>query len=278
MDPLARDLCRLARRLVKADVELFLVGGYGLVLKAQAIRDLGVETVAPTPFPRATEDLDVLLTAEIVADPTRMGAIKRALEGLEYEPIPGREHYQWSRELGGTNRTIKIDILGQVPEDTSSLRMGERRMRPRNAEGLLANPMAEAEFIRVKANYVEVCRDGPPATVALPHPFSYLLLKLHAFDDRKHDERMDFGRHHAFDLYRNVAMMTKREWDEVEELVSDHGESATMIHARGLVQRLFGGPEALGGIRVREHIRATGVDTAGYTVDEFLGDLQELFG
>lgn len=278
MDPLARDLCRLARRLEAADVELFLVGGYGLVRKAQTIHNLGVETVAPNPFLRATEDLDVLLTAEIVADATRMDAIKRALEELDYEPIPGREHYQWSRELDGTDRSVKIDILGQVPEDTSSLKMGERRMRPRNVEGLHANPVAEAVFIKELASQLEVCRDSPAVTVALPHPFNYLLLKLHAFDDRKHDERTDLGRHHAFDLYRIVAMMTRKEWDEVEELVGDHGESATMIHARGLVQRLFVGPEALGGIRVREHIRATGVDTAGYPVEEFLGDLQELLG
>lgn len=94
------------------------------------IRDLGVETVAPTPFPRATEDLDVLLTAEIVADATRMDAIRRALEKLEYEPIPGREHYQWFRELDGSDGTIKIDVRGWPGRAVRSRALGSRTSKP----------------------------------------------------------------------------------------------------------------------------------------------------
>lgn len=54
MDPLRADLCRLARELASSDVRLALVGGYGLLVKAEYIRKNQLETVGTAGFPRAT--------------------------------------------------------------------------------------------------------------------------------------------------------------------------------------------------------------------------------
>lgn len=279
MDPLRADLCRLARRLATDDVPLLLVGGYGILLKADYIRTNDLETVAPTFFPRATDDLDVLLTAPVVADANRMAAVRDALRELGYEPMTGGEYYQWSRDLegeGGTASRVRIDLLGQIPEQQAGMKVTDRRMRPEHFEGLHAHPVVEAAVAHKNPIHVDVCPEGSSGTVALPHPFNFLLLKLFALDDRKNDPDLDLGRHHAFDLYRVVAMLTRKEWREVPELRSRHSEYDVVRRAGRLVRRLFSDIESVGSIRLREHIRRTEVDASAYPVEEFLSDLHEL--
>ena len=279
MDPLRFDLCRLSRRLASADVRLLLVGGYGILLKAEYVRGNQLDTVAPTLFPRATDDLDVLLTGQIVADVDSMEALRASLRELGYEPVTGGVYYQWFRGLEaeeGPGTRVRIDLLGQIPEDRSAVRLTERRMRPHDFQGLHAHPVVEAAFVHEKVTLHDVCPDPPAARVAIPHPFSFLLLKLFAFDDRRNDPDVDRGRHHAFDLYRVVSMVTAEEWREVSELRSRHGDHAVVRRARRVVRMYFSDPEALGSLRLREHARRSAVDLSTYSVDEFLGDLQEL--
>lgn len=279
MDPLRSDLCRLARRLAPDDVRLLLVGGYGILLKADYIRANDLETVAPTFFPRATDDLDLLLSAQVVADADRMEAVRDALREFGYAPLTGGEYYQWSRDLEGDDGAwsrVRIDLLGQVPEEQSGMKITDRRMRPHDFEGLHAHPVVEAAVAHEKPTLIDVCPEGSAGTVALPHPFSFLLLKLFALDDRKNDPDVDLGRHHAFDLYRVVAMLTREEWREVSELRSRHSENDVVRRARRLVRMLFSDLESPGSIRLREHIRRTGVDVSAYPVEEFLADLHEI--
>ncbi len=279
MDALRADLCRLARRLSPEDIRLMLVGGYGLILKAEYLRANDIETVAPTHFPRATDDLDVLLTAQVVADINRMEAVRDALRHHGYEPVAGGEYYQWSRALEAEDEPasrVRIDLLGQIPEDRSEVKITERRIRPHDFRGLHAHPVVEAAFAHEHTTLVDVCPRPPAATVALPHPFNFLLLKLFALADRKDDPDVDRGRHHAFDLYRVVSMLTSEEWREVSELRTRYGDHEVVRRARRLVRELFSGPETVGSLRLREHVRQSGVDLSVYPVEEFLGDLQEL--
>lgn len=279
MDALRADLCRLARRVDSGDVRLLLVGGYGILLKAEHLRANHLDTVAPTLFPRATDDLDVLLTAQVVANINRMEAIRDALRELGYEPVTGGEYYQWYRDLeaeDGSPSRLRIDLLGQIPEDRSEVKLSDRRMRPHDFEGLHAHPVVEATFVHERPTLVDVCPQPPAATVALPHPFSFLLLKLFAFDDRRDDPDVDYGRHHAFDLYRVVSMLTPEEWREVSELRSRYRENEVTRRARQLVREHFSDPETVGSLRLREHVRRSAVDLSTYPVDEFLDDLQEL--
>lgn len=277
-DPLRLDLCRLAAFLESSEVRLFVAGGYGLILKAEYLRENELRTVAPTPFPRATTDLDIFLSADVIADARKMSAVQEGLETMGYEPVPGRENYQWSRvvEFGGRDVTVKFDVLGQIPRDTAGLSVRPRRMRPHGFTGLHAHPAEEAEFIHERSLAVEVCGEGKRGSVEIPHPFNYLLLKLYAFDDRKEDGDVDYGRHHAFDLYRIVAMLTEEEWDQVRDLRRRHADSGVVRRATAIVEEKFPDEDQIGAIRIREHVRRAGVDTTPYPVPEFLSDLREL--
>jgi hypothetical protein len=91
------------------------------------------------------------------------------------------------------------------------------------------------------------------ATVFVPQGFSYLLMKLHAFYDRRDDPDKDMARHHAIDLYRIVAMMTPREYEVVERLAKDFREGLAVENSRRIVNEFFSGLEQLGILRMREH-------------------------
>jgi hypothetical protein len=45
--------------------------------------------------------------------------------------------------------------------------------------------------------------------VAIPQAFSYAMMKLFAFRDRKDDAEKEFAQHHALDMYRIIAMLTE---------------------------------------------------------------------
>jgi len=279
MDPLRQDLCRLAMALEPSSIRLLLAGGYGILLKAEYLVHTGAETVASTSFPRATRDLDLVLTSEIIADAGKLTTVREALKHLGYEPLAGREHYQWGRvtEDEGRETPIKIDLMGQIPEDRRGMSIRARRMRPHGFKGLHAHPMKEAGLIHLGVTPIAVCADRSTGEIGLPHPFNYMLLKLFAFSDRKHDDTVDLGRHHAFDLYRIVAMMTRAEWQEVKRFRAEYSDAAIVQNGVQIVRSEFSGEETLGTLRLREYVRGARLSTDSYPVGDFLTDLRELW-
>ena len=90
--------------------------------------------------------------------------------------------------------------------------------------------------------------------VFIPHAFTYLMMKLYAFDDRKADRRKDVGRHHAMDLYRIVAMMTEPEYQRTLELGRKQCLRILRVERGGKIAATeFETPTSLGMLRVREH-------------------------
>ena len=119
--------------------------------------------------------------------------------------------------------------------------------------------------------------------VGIPHPFTYLITKLHAFSDRCADERKDNARHHAIDVFRIVSMMTEDEYNTVKAQVVRFSDDAILQTAQQIVREHFSGREALGLIRIREHdtqlsreweqdVSSSGEDV----IDDFIGVLWEL--
>lgn len=101
--------------------------------------------------------------------------------------------------------------------------------------------------------------------VLVPHPFCYLILKLHAFRDsqkpanereRKRADRKDIGRHHALDLFRIVAMMNRAELEQCNELSKSKGNphrEPVVQECRRIRREFFADDQALGCTRIREH-------------------------
>ena len=99
------------------------------------------------------------------------------------------------------------------------------------------------------------------------------MMKLHAFDDRKEDERKDVGRHHALDLYTIGGLMTEPEYEGAVRLGRESRENPQVQRAREIVAGCFSEPGAIGLLRVREHP----LFRPDFNLPDFLGVLAEVF-
>ena len=117
--------------------------------------------------------------------------------------------------------------------------------------------------------------NGQPieAQIHLPQPFTYLMMKLFAFRDRKDDMDKDLGRHHALDLYAIVAMQAESEYQESLRLGNLYGKDGHVETARGIIRSDFAEPTSIGVIRLREHP----LFRPEFPIADFLAVLSEIF-
>lgn len=244
---------------------ILLGGGYGLYLKQLHLAEAGVRTLIGAdlwPAPRATQDLDLMLSAELVADARSMTALRTALDKLKYQVIKGAEYLQFVRTITAT-QVVKIDLLTaqiDVLKDIPAIRADSRRARPAAADRpeLHAHPTDGALTLTELPLVIEVTgtlstAETFTARVAIPHPFSYLLMKLTAYRDRRNDADKDLGRHHALDVFRIVAMLTERERDQVQANVRHFAANAQVRSCVDLVRSDFASPTASGVLAMRTH-------------------------
>lgn len=282
VDPLREELRKLARALEPHAIRLIVGGGYGLLLRVEQIRLSGARTrFAELPGARSTNDIDIFLGAEVITDAAKTALIRVALDALGYEPIEGARYYQFVLPVAyeGLPRGVKIDLLAApVSGDReAAVRQDSRRVRPREGEGLHAHTTPEALTVEDHAQPVDIGGDEP-IVVYLPHPFSYLLLKLFALRDLLDDETKGRGTHHAFDIYRTIAMMTAGEWEEAVRMRVRYAVSAPIVEAGRLVEELFSNLEAPGMLRLREHARRVGEQLPPDNLRGMIYDLHELLG
>ena len=130
--------------------------------------------------------LDIFLKAEVISSSGKTGPIREALDRRGYEPVV--KHFQFEREVDymGRARKVKVDFLAApVPAELSAnVRADSVRVRPRDGKGLHAHLTPEALTVEEFTIAIDIGGDDERLTVYLPHPFSYLLLKLHAADTR----------------------------------------------------------------------------------------------
>ncbi|MFN3194033.1 MAG: hypothetical protein ACE361_26225 [Aureliella sp.] len=258
-DPLLTTLLDLD--LALPNIELSIGGGYGLFLKQQHLaKSEQIRTLLPLsamPFARTTEDIDWILRADIVTDSSQMGMIRRALDTLGFRVVETAKYTQFVRKLA--IGSVKIDLLAaplrefaqRVPRDT-------RRVKPRPSVKLHASKLEEALAVEQGALRVTISGklssgDEHSALIQIPQTFSYLLMKLIAFDDRRSDEDKDFGRHHALDIYRIVAMLTKDEDSSVRRLFSEYSSHEVTQRARQIAMTDFVDRDGIGLLRIQEH-------------------------
>jgi hypothetical protein len=263
-DPLRTALLDLAHELRGNNLPLILGGGYGLYLKQLQMQDKRVADtlILPEfwPRPRSTEDLDLFLQTEIIASIEQMQAIRSALDALGYSVVEEAKYLHFAKSLGDQGR-VKVDFLtGPLPENElrDRLRIKPPRVRPFGDVQLHAYITDEAlAFDEGPTQLVieGVTSDHRPAraTVCVPQPFTFLLMKLHAFNDRKSDSDKELGRHHALDLYRIVAMLTREEDLRVAAMCERYRDAPPVIRARQIVANDFGSDTAIGILRLREH-------------------------
>lgn len=261
-DPLAQSILDLHVLLGEA-TPLILGGGYGLYLKQDQVLKRGQRTLFAAdllPDNRTTQDIDLFLRADVVLSAEGMKTVREALDTLGFSPVAGSEFMQFSKPANPAGE-IKIDLLvGPLGEffDPETVKRDERRVRPKGYKALHAHPLDEAVGIEDHLKEISLqgtLSSGAPhtATVYVPQPFTYLVMKLLAFRDRANDQGKGLARHHALDIFRTIALLTEDEDPQVREQAQKHMGNVKVIEARHVAAEAFGRLDSLGILRMREH-------------------------
>ncbi len=265
------------------DVNLIIGGGYGLYLRTMYRRQSGERTLfVEWPEARSTSDIDLFLRPELLIDSDKLKPLSEALDKLRYKPVPGAEKYQFKKPGPGNSDAgeIKIDIL-TGPEssfDSTRVRTDARRARPNPSVGIHAHPTNEALTLEEGLLPVKITGElssgiSLTAEVYLPHPFTFLMMKLFAFRDRHEDLKKEFGRYHALDMYSILATITEKEWALGIIFRDKYLTSPSMNEACHLVSNYFSTSESLGILRLKE----SEYYRSDFELDKFISALNELF-
>jgi hypothetical protein len=117
MDQLMASLLDLLHELERLDIPITVGGGFGLYLKRQHLTSTGQQTLFDQlPEPRSTNDLDLFLRVEVLADLGRTRVVAEAIRRLGYTAVEEAKFLQWKREVlvGGIPQEVKIEELERV--------------------------------------------------------------------------------------------------------------------------------------------------------------------
>ena len=281
-DPLLAALEELAVALRAASIPLVLGGGLGLFLmqrlRQEQARAGDVRTLLPAhawPPARSTEDMDLILPTEVVADLAQMRSIRKALDRLGYAPsVP---HMQFVKPT--PTGPVKVDLLTgppHPPELGSELRQSKPpRVQPAAGRPNL-HAYATPEALRPEVGATPV-RLSDEIEVLVAGPTALLLMKLHAARDRLARGDRDLGGKHALDLYRLVAMLTRQEEGEVVSLLRRHHEHPPVAEAAQIVGDLFVSGSSPGVLAALRQHGAGGENAPRMQAEPFLDTLTRLF-
>ena len=283
MPSLQTALLDLLHEVQATEVKLIIGGGYGIYLKNNHVRRMGMGTLLQEwPEPRSTNDLDLFLRPELLINSAKLSPLADAIDRLGYKAVQGAEKYQFVKPgPGGTEAgSVKIDILTGPQRffNGTKVKADARRARPKPSVGIHAHPVEEA--LTLDSGILPVLLEGKLSSSApwscevfLPHPYTFSMMKLFAFRDRFEDPDKEYGRYHALDLYMILATTTEQEWGTALEMRDQQNGEPIIEEAGQLVSEYFSSLDRLGMIRMRE----SPYYRPELQLDEFMSALQELF-
>lgn len=280
---LQTSLLDLLHEIEGSEIKVIIGGGFGIYLKVVHVAQEGRRTLwREWPEPRSTNDLDLFLRPELLIESEKLTPLAEAIERLGYQAVAGAEKYQFVKPgAGGADPgSVKIDILTgpQSRFKGTKVRADARRARPHPSIGIHAHPVDEALTLEEGLFPVVISGtlgsgEASTAEIFLPHPYTFLMMKLFAFRDRVADADKDFGRHHALDLYTILATTTEDEWAYALKLRDQNRDQPGVIEAGRLVSEHFSATDRLGIIRLKE----SPYYQPELRLDDFMSALQELF-
>jgi hypothetical protein len=283
MADLRSALLDLLHQIEETDIKLIIGGGYGIYLKSEYVRRTGARTLLRNwPEPRSTNDLDLFLRPELLIQSTRLKPLAEAMKNLGYDAVPGAENYQFVKEGSrSTNAgTIKIDFLSGPLGcfKGTSVKADNRRARPNPSVGIHAHPVDEAPTLEegLLTLSLEGCRSTGEichADISLPHPFTFIMMKLFAFRDRFSDSNKEFGRYHALDIYTILSTMVEDEWNQGLMMRDNYADHPFVRQAGQLVSEYFSILSGRGIIRMME----SPYYRSEFQLEEFMAGMKELF-
>jgi hypothetical protein len=250
MDQLTASLLDLLHQLEGRGISITVGGGFGLYLKRQHLAATRQEMLFDQlPEPRSTNDLDLFLRVEVIADLGRTQEVAEAIRRLGYTAVETAKFLQWKREVvvAGVAQEVKIDILvGPLGPFRERLHVKMPRVRPKGSIEFHAYAVEEAiriedEPLAVAVTGIRSTGEPYAGTAFVPQAFPYLMMKLHAFDDRRDRGQEDKQRQHALDLYTIVGMMTEKEFQRAKELGAAYATDEHVRRACAIVRGHFPG-------------------------------------
>jgi hypothetical protein len=276
-------LLDLLYRLNNTNVKPIIGGGFGIYLKRQYILRTGERTLlSEIPEPRSTKDIDLFLRPELLINTVELMPLKTALDDLEYKAKKGAENYQFIKPgpNGAKEGEIIIDLL-TGPESSfegTPVKVDERRARPQPSINLHAHPTNEAQTLEEKPK--EIPFSGKLSNgmlyqtkVLLPHPYTFLMMKLYAFRDKSDRKQRKLATYHALDLYTIIATTTEEEWRYALILRDRLQYNPDIKEACNIVSNYFTRLNSLGMLRLRE----SEYSRDNLQFNDFMSILQELF-
>ncbi len=270
--PLASYLLDLAAAFQTRELPLLLVGGSGLLLRRQWRLEEGVATlISAVPPLRTTDDFDLLLRLEVLADAEQRLAIRQVLTELGYQTLS--PNLQFVRPGSGDKllgrREVKVDFLAPLPgTDTPGLKVSSHRVgAKKSGEGESLHGYATPEALLTDAPPLRLMVEGTGTDgteqhgeVLLPHPFTLIVMKLHAFRDahlgneRHSDPRPELARKHVADVYSLVALLTQEEEQTLGVLGQRYGQQPATQEAASIIKALLSAPNTSGTLVLREEL------------------------
>ncbi len=287
-DPLFHSLLELVRELDTDNIPIILGGGMSLYLRMKYL----TSKTHRYPFDlqiRSTGDLDLFLSASLISDLEKIEGLKRVLDRLGYRVIPEAKNFQFSKQimLYGQLRIVRIDLLAAPPDQAEKrkVEIKKPRIKPKGAEGIHAYLTQEAAGIEIGKELVDPRQLGSDLNLKnqilfIPSAYNYLILKLHAFEDRKNrtDNLSDSGRHHAFDLFATIARMREKDWEVARQHLKIESAQKYLKRAIKIRKENFSKLTDLGLLRLRESaMYRTGQEIYDPYLELLANDLKDLF-
>ena len=266
LELLGASLLELLVELEGTGVALIVGGGYGLFLKRnQASANDQRRLIEDIQQVRSTNDLDLFLGTELLADSGQARHLAEALCRLGFVVVETAKFYQFRKTFTEANQdfTVKIDLLTGPPSsaiDPNNLRIEDsRRIKPRD-KTISLHARRTDEAVAIDEALVPVVIQGSrfsgenaQGQVFLPNALSYLLMKLHAFSDKELCGESKNASKHAADVYQVLAVTDEEEWETAKNLQKKFSASAAVKNAHRIVQQQFIKPDQMGIIRLREY-------------------------
>lgn len=173
---------------------------------------------------------------------------------------------------------MKIDLLAPRPAseaDLEKVKIGKPRIRPRGAKKIHAFLTEEAITLEEGLLSISIMPDEEDLIVFLPHPFTYLLLKLFALRDHLEKDNKVKAPEHAADIYRTIGMMTEEEWDQAVRFSKQFAGHSILVEAASIVSNVYLDPNARGPIETYRLLGQSEETKAN--VRKIIDDLNTLF-
>lgn len=265
---------------------LTIAGGFGLFLKRNHLSKTNERILFDRiDVVRSTGDIDIFLSVDVLCDDALAELVRDTLRNNgwvseEHKPA------QWYKSvpLDWNTGRVKFDFLlaGPIEKGMEKLTITPPIERARNKRvmGFYAFLVKEALFLQEYGQVFALAGkrtngDDYTADIRVPHPFTYLIMKLFAYRDRQSDNIKKMGAYHAFDIFNIVGLLTERELTESVQFEREHRQETIVQEAKQIVNDHFTQTHSKGVIAIRSHELYT--KSGARYLDQFLDTIAEIF-